>query len=144
MVVESARSTAGDARGHAPVEEAPRIETVVGVTAPRPAFRADTARLAKLRLEHVKISYGEFRAVRDVSLEIPGHAVTAIIGPSGCGTSTFIRTLNRMHDLVPGDRVERRIELDSEDIYGPRVHPVQLRRIVGMVIQRPNPLPTMS
>jgi phosphate transport system ATP-binding protein len=98
----------------------------------------------KIRLDGVSIYYGEFRAVRDISMSIPSQSVTAIIGPSGCGKSTFIRTLNRMHELVPGARVEGRIELDGEDINAATVDPVQLRRIVGMVFQRPNPFPTMS
>ncbi len=88
--------------------------------------------------------YRGFRAVRDVSLEIVPRSVTAIIGPSGCGKSTFLRTLNRMHELAPGARVEGRVLLDGTDIYDPNVDPVQLRRVVGMVFQRPNPFPTMS
>ena len=70
--------------------------------------------------------------------------MTAIIGPSGCGKSTFIRCLNRMHELVPGARVEGEVLLDGEDIYAPGVDPVQLRRRIGMVFQKPNPFPTMS
>ena len=88
--------------------------------------------------------YGAFRAVRQVSMPIAPHAVTAIIGPSGCGKSTFLRSLNRMHELNNGARVEGRVLLDGTDIYGPDVDPVQLRRVVGMVFQRPNPFPTMS
>ncbi|MEO8208841.1 MAG: phosphate ABC transporter ATP-binding protein PstB [Chloroflexota bacterium] len=88
--------------------------------------------------------YGAFRAIRDVSLAIPGKSVTAIIGPSGCGKSTFLRSLNRMHELVPGARVSGQVELLGIDIYDPIVDPVQLRRVVGMVFQRPNPFPTMS
>ncbi|HEX7474218.1 MAG TPA: phosphate ABC transporter ATP-binding protein PstB, partial [Candidatus Limnocylindrales bacterium] len=84
------------------------------------------------------------RAVRDVSLAIQPHAVTALIGPSGCGKSTFLRTLNRMHEVIPGARVEGEVLLDGVSVYDPRVDPVQLRRIVGMVFQRPNPFPTMS
>src|SRR5206468_203616 len=88
--------------------------------------------------------YGTFRAIREVSLDIPPHAVTAIIGPSGCGKSTFLRTLNRMHELVPGARVEGKIRLDEVDIYDAAIDPVRLRRVVGMVFQRANPFPTMS
>ena len=88
--------------------------------------------------------YGTFQAVRDVNLEIRAHAVTAIIGPSGCGKSTVLRALNRMHELTPGARVEGAALLDGIDIYGPEVDPVQLRWVVGMVFQRPNPFPTMS
>jgi phosphate transport system ATP-binding protein len=79
-----------------------------------------------------------------VTFVIPPRAVTAIIGPSGCGKSTFLRTLNRMHELTPGARVDGRVTLDGVDIYRQDVDPVQLRRVVGMVFQRPNPFPTMS
>ncbi|HYM83473.1 MAG TPA: phosphate ABC transporter ATP-binding protein PstB [Candidatus Dormibacteraeota bacterium] len=92
----------------------------------------------------LRIRYGTFLAIRDVGLTIRPHAVTAIIGPSGCGKSTFLRSLNRMHELTPGATVEGSVELDDIDIYGPTVDPVQLRRVVGMVFQRPNPFPTMS
>ena len=102
----------------------------------RPTGQIDVAAL--------KIRYGAFVAVKDVSLVIRPRAVTAIIGPSGCGKSSFLRSLNRMHELIPGATVEGSIELDGIDIYGPAVDPVQLRRVVGMVFQRPNPFPTMS
>jgi phosphate transport system ATP-binding protein len=97
-----------------------------------------------LEVRELDVWYGAFRAVRGVSFDIPPRAVTAIIGPSGCGKSTFLRTLNRMHELTPGARVEGRITLDGVDIYRADVDPVQLRRVVGMVFQRPNPFPTMS
>jgi phosphate transport system ATP-binding protein len=77
-------------------------------------------------------------------MTIPPHSVTAIIGPSGCGKSTFLRSLNRMHELIPQARIEGRLLLDGTDLYDPAIDPVQLRRIVGMVFQRPNPFPTMS
>ena len=79
-----------------------------------------------------------------MTLRIPDRAVTAIIGPSGCGKSTFLRSLNRMHELTPNARVEGAVELLGVDVYDPAVDPVQLRRVVGMVFQRPNPFPTMS
>jgi phosphate transport system ATP-binding protein len=88
--------------------------------------------------------YDEFRAIRDISLSIPPAAVTALIGPSGCGKSTLIRVLNRMHELVPGAHIGGRVALDGFDIYDPDVDPVRLRRVVGMVFQRPNPFPNMS
>src|SRR5262249_18588873 len=88
--------------------------------------------------------YGKFLAVSDVSLEIEPRSVTAFIGPSGCGKSTVLRTLNRMHEVIPGARVEGKVMLDGEDIYGPAVDPVNVRRTIGMVFQRPNPFPTMS
>ena len=88
--------------------------------------------------------YGNFRAVEDISMTVEPRSVTAFIGPSGCGKSTFLRTLNRMHEVVPGARVEGKVLLDNEDLYGTGVDPVAVRRTVGMVFQRPNPFPTMS
>jgi phosphate transport system ATP-binding protein len=88
--------------------------------------------------------YGRFRAVEGVSLTIEPRSVTALIGPSGCGKSTFLRTLNRMHEVVPGARVEGEVLLDGSDLYAPGVDPVLVRRQVGMVFQRPNPFPAMS
>jgi len=98
----------------------------------------------RIEIRDLNVYYGAFRAVRDISLTVQPHAITAIIGPSGCGKSTFLRTLNRMHELTPRTRVEGSVRLDDEDIYGPSVDPVALRRVVGMVFQRPNPFPTMS
>ena len=88
--------------------------------------------------------YGKFKAVADVNLTIEPKNVTAFIGPSGCGKSTVLRTLNRMHEVLPGARVEGQVLLDGEDLYGPGMAPVAVRRTVGMVFQRPNPFPTMS
>ena len=100
----------------------------------------------RLRLETVKLTalFGQHRAVRDVSLLFPAHTVTAIIGPSGCGKSTLLRCLNRMHELTPGASVMGQVLLDNVDIYGGDVSPVELRRRIGMVFQRPTPFPTMS
>jgi phosphate transport system ATP-binding protein len=88
--------------------------------------------------------YGGFRAIDDISMNIEPRTVTAFIGPSGCGKSTFLRTLNRMHEVTPGSRVEGKVLLDDENLYGAGVDPVSVRRTVGMVFQRPNPFPTMS
>jgi phosphate transport system ATP-binding protein len=88
--------------------------------------------------------YGGFLAVEDVSMTIEPCSVTAFIGPSGCGKSTVLRTLNRMHEVIPGARVEGKVMLDGEDIYASTVDPVNVRRIIGMVFQKPNPFPTMS
>ncbi|WP_261557368.1 MULTISPECIES: phosphate ABC transporter ATP-binding protein PstB [Frankia] len=88
--------------------------------------------------------YGKFKAVADVNLTIEPKNVTAFIGPSGCGKSTVLRTLNRMHEVLPGARVEGKVLLDGEDLYGAGTDPVNVRRTVGMVFQRPNPFPTMS
>jgi phosphate transport system ATP-binding protein len=92
----------------------------------------------------VDIYYGSFKAVEDVSMSIEPRSVTAFIGPSGCGKSTMLRTLNRMHEVIPGARVEGKVLLDGEDIYGTSVDPVNVRRTIGMVFQKPNPFPTMS
>ena len=97
-----------------------------------------------VQLEDVDIFYGDFKAVAGVSLEVERNAVTAFIGPSGCGKSTVLRTINRMHEVIPGARVEGSVRLDGEDIYGAGVDPVNVRRTIGMVFQRPNPFPTMS
>ena len=99
---------------------------------------------ARLRVERLNVYYGKLLAVKNVTLSIKTREVTAIIGPSGCGKSTFIRCLNRMHELTPGARVEGKVLLDGADLYGPGVDPVEVRRKVGMVFQKPNPFPTMS
>ena len=95
-------------------------------------------------ISDLSIYYGDFKAVEDVSMTIPARSVTALIGPSGCGKSTFLRSLNRMHEVLPGTRVEGKIVIDGQDLYAPEVDPVEVRRSVGMVFQRPNPFPTMS
>jgi len=96
---------------------------------------------AKLRTEKVNLYYGDFQALRDISLEIPGRAITAVIGPSGCGKSSFLRLFNRMNDLIPGARVEGHIEIDGIPIYDSSIDVVELRKMVGMVFQKPNPFP---
>ncbi|MFW6723142.1 phosphate ABC transporter ATP-binding protein PstB [Streptomyces sp. MAR4 CNY-716] len=88
--------------------------------------------------------YGDFKAIEDISMAVEPKSVTAFIGPSGCGKSTFLRTINRMHEVIPGARVEGKVMLDDENLYGTGVDPVSVRRVVGMVFQRPNPFPTMS
>jgi phosphate transport system ATP-binding protein len=98
----------------------------------------------RIDVEGVNIYYGSFKAVEDVTMTIEPRSVTAFIGPSGCGKSTVLRTMNRMHEVIPGARVEGSICLDGENIYGPGVDPVNVRRTIGMVFQRPNPFPTMS
>jgi len=94
--------------------------------------------------ENVRAWFGQTLAVKGITLPVYDRRVTAIIGPSGCGKSTFVRCLNRMHEVTPGARVEGRVVLDGQDIYGPGVNPVLVRRRVGMVFQKPNPFPTMS
>ncbi|MEX2159673.1 MAG: phosphate ABC transporter ATP-binding protein PstB [Dehalococcoidia bacterium] len=96
---------------------------------------------ALFRLSNVNFWYGHKRALADVGLEIPVNKVTALIGPSGCGKSTLIRCLNRMNDLIPGVRVEGLVEYREQDIYAPKIDPVEVRRRIGMVFQKPNPFP---
>jgi len=96
---------------------------------------------AKMSAQGVNVFYGDKQAIKDVSIEVDLENVTALIGPSGCGKSTFLRTLNRMNDTVAGARVEGRITLDGDDIYGSDMDVVQLRARVGMVFQKPNPFP---
>ncbi|NHN55496.1 phosphate ABC transporter ATP-binding protein [Calidifontibacter sp. DB0510] len=98
----------------------------------------------RIDVQDLHVYYGSFLAVEGVSMTIEPRSVTAFIGPSGCGKSTFLKTLNRMHEVTPGGRVEGKVLLDDEDLYGANVDPVAVRRTVGMVFQRPNPFPTMS
>ncbi|QGN33746.1 phosphate ABC transporter ATP-binding protein PstB [Microlunatus sp. Gsoil 973] len=97
-----------------------------------------------IEVSDLDIFYGDFMAVQGVSMMIRPRSVTAFIGPSGCGKSTFLRTLNRMHEVVPGARVKGKVTIGGQDVYAPTVDPVAVRRKVGMVFQRPNPFPTMS
>ncbi|HEX9416536.1 MAG TPA: phosphate ABC transporter ATP-binding protein PstB [Gaiellaceae bacterium] len=115
----------------APIEIAQRQEQT-----PLPTHRETV-----FRIEGLNVSYGRVPAIKDVSFEIYRNMITAIIGPSGCGKSTFIRTLNRMNDLVPSAKVSGRVLYHEEDLYGTRVDPVQVRRHIGMVFQKPNPFP---
>lgn len=98
----------------------------------------------RIDVKDLNIYYGQFRAVADVEMAIEPRSVTAFIGPSGCGKSTFLRTLNRMHEVIPGARVEGTVAVEGIDLYGDDVDPVNVRRQIGMVFQRPNPFPTMS
>jgi phosphate transport system ATP-binding protein len=97
-----------------------------------------------IELAGLNAYYRAFRALREVSLRVQPHSVTAFIGPSGCGKSTLLRTINRMHETTLGARIDGSIRLDGVDIYGPGVSAVRVRRLVGMVFQRPNPFPSMS
>jgi len=92
-------------------------------------------------VEDLNFYYGAEQALRGVSLTIPRNKVTAIIGPSGCGKSTFLKTLNRLHELIPGARVKGRVLFNGQDIFSKEVDPVELRRRIGMVFQKPNPFP---
>ncbi|MBN8868534.1 MAG: phosphate ABC transporter ATP-binding protein [Solirubrobacterales bacterium] len=109
-----------------------------------PARAGVDAQAKRIDAENLNIYYGEFLAVKDVTVEIQPNKVTALIGSSGCGKSTFLRSLNRMHELIDGARVEGSVLLDGVDIYAPSMDPVLVRQQVGMVFQQPNPFPTMS
>ena len=132
----------------APVNTTPRrsmdaAETPVRIQSPAPA-RVAALEPPKLTIEKLNAWYGKNHALHDVSLTVPARSVTAAIGPSGCGKSTFLRCLNRMHELIPGARAEGTLLIDGKNLLGRDVDPVNLRRRVGMVFQRPNPFPTMS
>ena len=112
----------------------------------RPDFRLDGKSIpeqpdAIMEVIDTSVFYGDFKAVADVNLAFGKNEITALIGPSGCGKSTLLRSLNRMNDLVEGARVDGRITFAGEDIYDPQVDPIEVRRRVGMVFQKPNPFP---
>src|SRR5690242_6755185 len=117
-----------------------------GVSTDRDHGSIEAARLSRpaLKVSDLSVFFGDRQVLKEVSLEIRARAVTAIIGPSGCGKSTFLRSLNRMHELVPGARMSGEIRLFGDDIYASAVEPVMVRRRVGMVFQKSNPFPTMS
>jgi phosphate transport system ATP-binding protein len=98
----------------------------------------------RIEISGLNAYYGKTRAIEEISMTIEPRSVTAFIGPSGCGKSTLLRTLNRMHEVIPSARVEGKVLLDDLNLYGPDVDPVAVRRVIGMVFQRPNPFPTMS
>ncbi len=98
----------------------------------------------RIDVKDLDIYYGDFKAVEGVTMTVEPRSVTAFIGPSGCGKSTVLRTLNRMHEVIPGGRVDGSVMLDDQDLYASSMDPVAVRRTVGMVFQRPNPFPTMS
>lgn len=104
-------------------------------------IRAGETGRTKLRTSNANLFYGNFHALRDISVEIPEHKITSIIGPSGCGKSSLLRLFNRMNDLIHGVRVEGTVELEGISIYDPKIDVVELRKRVGMVFQKPNPFP---
>ena len=129
--------------------QTPRLEPQSGpvrtdVPAPREGEAAPKPVVPALAIRRLCVYFGAHQVLKDVSLDIQPRAVTAIIGPSGCGKSTFLRSINRMHELIPGARMEGEIRLFDQDIYSRLVEPVIVRRRVGMVFQKSNPFPTMS
>jgi len=113
-------------------------------TIPQPSLVDESNSTGRLAIVSLSAYYGNFLALSDINLTIEPQAITAFIGPSGCGKSTLLRTINRMHEVTPGARVQGSVRLDGTDLYNPRVDPVNVRRRIGMVFQRPNPFPTMS
>lgn len=128
----------------APRGQAENAGTSVPRPQTKPAAPASSHAMPALSVKNLSVFFGKHQVLKSVSLNIEARAVTAIIGPSGCGKSTFLRSLNRMHELVPTSRVEGDIRLFGEDIYSKDVEPVIVRRRVGMVFQKSNPFPTMS
>ncbi len=119
------------------------MTAVVSVEERKPAEGEEPVR-EKIRAEGLHAWFGKSEALKNITLGLAERRVTAIIGPSGCGKSTFVRCLNRMHEVVPGARVQGRVLLDGVNVYERGVDPVRVRRRVGMVFQKPNPFPTMS
>ena len=117
---------------------------VTATSSETPVPSRQTRRAKTVEVKDVNLFYGDFQAVDGVNMTIEPNKVTALIGSSGCGKTTFLRSLNRMHELTPGARVSGDITLDGENIYGSGVDPVRVRSLVGMVFQSPNPFPTMS
>ena len=120
------------------------FQNAQAVAVKRVAEAAPTTDMVRMRVEGLSVYYGKLHAVKQVNLSIRTNRATALIGPSGCGKSTFLRCLNRMHELTPGARVEGKVLLDDQDLYGAGIDPVDVRRRVGMVFQKPNPFPNMS
>jgi phosphate transport system ATP-binding protein len=127
------------------MSETPHVSTDVASIDIASSLKADIAPVAKREvvfgIDDLSVHYGTNLALSGVSLDIYRNLITAMIGPSGCGKSTFIRCLNRMNDLVPGTKVGGRILYHGEDLYGSEADPVEVRRRIGMVFQRPNPFP---
>src|SRR5687767_1185686 len=123
-----------DQRRHHEAAAAPGIGT-----APAPAPAEAPRRDVIFDVDDINVFYGDHKAIRDISLDLHVNEITALIGPSGCGKSTFIRCLNRMNDLIPTARVDGRVVYHGEDLYAPDIDPVQVRKRIGMLFQKPNP-----
>jgi phosphate transport system ATP-binding protein len=139
LMQEERRAEPRDARsaGDVPTAGHPSLEV-------RPGFQPATSerdREVVFALRDISVFYNGVPAVRDITMDIYRNQVTALIGPSGCGKSTLIRCLNRMNDLIPAATVEGQLLYHGEDLYGPRVDPIQVRKLIGMVFQKPNPFP---
>ena len=129
-------SLRGETREVPPVDESVNVAPIV-----EPSESSSTEREVVFDIEGVAVYYGAFRAIRDVAITVRRNEVTAFIGPSGCGKTTMLRCFNRMNDLIEGARVEGSIRYHGIDLYDPKVNPVEVRRRIGMVFQKPNPFP---
>jgi phosphate transport system ATP-binding protein len=125
--------------------ETPRATSTAASPTSAPQRTAEAHRAGTgIEIKDLNLFYGGFHAVKDVSVTLRRNRVTALIGSSGCGKSTFLRSINRMHELVPGATVRGKVYVEGDDIYAPGVDPVSVRQHIGMVFQQPNPFPTMS
>ena len=122
----------------------PDVGEEAGRSSPAPAPPTAASLAPPMQTVGLNAFFGRHHAVEDINLTFPEHTVTAIIGPSGCGKSTYIRTLNRMHELVPDAYATGEVRLRGQDLYGRGADPVAIRRAIGMVFQRPNPFPNKS
>jgi phosphate transport system ATP-binding protein len=125
----------------APPPASPAIVSIQTRTHEHPDGSAEAALPTVIELQGVSFYYGAFRAVKEIDIKVPARRITALIGPSGCGKSTLLRTINRMNDLIPGTRLEGRMLYHDQDLYAKDVDPVEVRRRIGMVFQKPNPFP---
>jgi phosphate transport system ATP-binding protein len=121
-----------------------RAESIMPSPARETSVEEETEAPPAFAVSHLSVWYGEKPAILDVTMNISSKTITAIIGPSGCGKSTFLRSLNRMHELVPRTRVQGNVLFEGQDIYAPGTDPTVVRRRIGMVFQKSNPFPTMS
>ena len=124
-----------------PRSDTPAVPSLASVATTGAPTSVPTSREVVFDIDDLSVSYGTALAVSGITLEIPERSITALIGPSGCGKSTFLRCMNRMNDLVPSAKVDGKLLYHGTDIYGPGVDPIEVRRRIGMVFQRPNPFP---
>jgi phosphate transport system ATP-binding protein len=135
---ETVNESVGTAGTSSSVTPAPVVRAVIAPAGggPAPASEANA-----LEVRDLNVYYGDFHAIKNVTLDVPKNTIVAMIGPSGCGKSTLLRSLNRMNDLIPNARVEGQILFHGEDLLARGVDPVEVRRRIGMVFQKPNPFP---